>query len=246
ARADGVLVLPGHGGHRPPDDRLRRRRGGAGVSAAAVRCALVSALGGADGADRLRGASRRLVRDRGRTPALGGLRPHADGGRGLADRCARRRDLAARLHRGLPSDLHGRHGLHDPPDGAFPRDAERRGRRGRTDSDRRHHARPGAGPSASPSPLDGEAAMLDMPTIWAVIIAVALLAYVILDGFDLGIGILFPLGRDRDERDTMMNSVAPVWDGNETWLVLGGAGLFAAFPLAYSILLTAFYAPVIA
>ncbi len=88
--------------------------------------------------------------------------------------------------------------------------------------------------------------MLDMPTIWAVIIAVALLAYVILDGFDLGIGILFPLGRDRDERDTMMNSVAPVWDGNETWLVLGGAGLFAAFPLAYSILLTAFYAPVIA
>jgi cytochrome d ubiquinol oxidase subunit II len=88
--------------------------------------------------------------------------------------------------------------------------------------------------------------MFDLPTIWAVLISVALLAYVVLDGFDLGVGILFPLGRDKDERDTMMNSVAPVWDGNETWLVLGGGGLFAAFPLAYSILLTAFYAPVIA
>ncbi len=88
--------------------------------------------------------------------------------------------------------------------------------------------------------------MLDLPTIWAVLICVALLAYVVLDGFDLGVGILFPLGQGREERDTMMNTVAPVWDGNETWLVLGGGGLFAAFPLAYSILLTAFYAPVIA
>jgi cytochrome d ubiquinol oxidase subunit II len=88
--------------------------------------------------------------------------------------------------------------------------------------------------------------MLDLPTIWAFLICVALLAYVVLDGFDLGVGILFPLGRNREERDTMMNTVAPVWDGNETWLVLGGGGLFAAFPLAYSVLLTAFYAPVIA
>jgi cytochrome d ubiquinol oxidase subunit II len=88
--------------------------------------------------------------------------------------------------------------------------------------------------------------MIDLPTIWAGLICFALLAYVVLDGFDLGIGILFPLGRDRRERDTMMNTVAPIWDGNETWLVLGGAGLFAAFPLAYSVLLTAFYAPLIA
>jgi cytochrome d ubiquinol oxidase subunit II len=86
----------------------------------------------------------------------------------------------------------------------------------------------------------------DLPTIWAVLICVALLAYVVLDGFDLGVGILFPLGKSRKERDTMMNTVAPVWDGNETWLVLGGGGLFAAFPLAYSVLLTAFYAPLIA
>lgn len=87
--------------------------------------------------------------------------------------------------------------------------------------------------------------MLDLPTIWIGLLCVALLAYVILDGFDLGVGILFPLGHNREERDTMMNTVAPVWDGNETWLILGGGGLFAAFPLAYSILLTAFYAPVI-
>jgi cytochrome d ubiquinol oxidase subunit II len=88
--------------------------------------------------------------------------------------------------------------------------------------------------------------MFDLPTIWATLICVALLAYVVLDGFDLGIGILFGLGRTKEERDRMMSTVAPVWDGNETWLVLGGGGLFAAFPLAYSILLTAFYAPLIA
>ncbi|MFZ1992034.1 MAG: cytochrome d ubiquinol oxidase subunit II [Alphaproteobacteria bacterium] len=87
---------------------------------------------------------------------------------------------------------------------------------------------------------------IDLPTIWALLICVALLAYVVLDGFDLGVGILFLLGRDKEERDLMMNTVAPVWDGNETWLVLGGGGLFAAFPLAYSILFTAFYAPLIA
>lgn len=87
--------------------------------------------------------------------------------------------------------------------------------------------------------------MVDLPTAWFGLISIALLAYVVLDGFDLGVGILFPIGRARDERDTMMNTVAPVWDGNETWLILGGGGLFAAFPLAYSILLTAFYAPVI-
>jgi cytochrome d ubiquinol oxidase subunit II len=88
--------------------------------------------------------------------------------------------------------------------------------------------------------------MFDLPTIWATLICIALLAYVVLDGFDLGIGILFGFGRTKEDRDRMMNTVAPVWDGNETWLVLGGGGLFAAFPLAYSILLTAFYAPIIA
>ncbi len=86
----------------------------------------------------------------------------------------------------------------------------------------------------------------DLPTIWLVILTFAVLAYVVMDGFDLGIGILFPLFPEGKERDTAMNSIAPVWDGNETWLVLGGGGLMAAFPLAYSIILPALYAPIIA
>ena len=88
--------------------------------------------------------------------------------------------------------------------------------------------------------------MIDLTVIWAGIIAVAIIAYVVLDGFDLGIGILFPRLDVGPERDTAMNSVAPVWDGNETWLVLGGGGLLAAFPLAYAIVLPALYAPIIA
>src|SRR6266550_3081544 len=83
-----------------------------------------------------------------------------------------------------------------------------------------------------------------LPVIWAAIIGCAVAMYVILDGFDLGIGILFPFAAGDRERDLMMNSVAPFWDGNETWLVLGGAGLMVAFPLAYSIILPAFYLPV--
>jgi cytochrome bd ubiquinol oxidase subunit II len=87
---------------------------------------------------------------------------------------------------------------------------------------------------------------LDLPLVWALLIAFAVLAYIVLDGFDLGIGILFPFLDDTRDRDTAMNSVAPVWDGNETWLVLGGGGLFAVFPLAYAIILPALYVPVIA
>jgi cytochrome bd ubiquinol oxidase subunit II len=87
---------------------------------------------------------------------------------------------------------------------------------------------------------------IDLPLIWAVIIGFGLMMYVIMDGFDLGIGILFPFVPDRGDRDTMVNTVAPVWDGNETWLVLGGAGLLAAFPLAYSVILSAVYLPIIA
>ncbi|MEQ7155699.1 cytochrome d ubiquinol oxidase subunit II [Brevundimonas aurifodinae] len=86
---------------------------------------------------------------------------------------------------------------------------------------------------------------LDLPLIWAGLIAVAVLLYVTLDGFDLGIGILFPFASSKEERDVMMNTIAPVWDGNETWLVLGGGGLLAAFPLAYSILMPAFYLPIL-
>ncbi len=86
---------------------------------------------------------------------------------------------------------------------------------------------------------------IDLPTIWAAIIAFAVLAYVVLDGFDLGIGIVFPFFRQRRDRDVMTNSIAPVWDGNETWLVLGGGGLMAVFPLAYAVVLPALYMPII-
>jgi cytochrome d ubiquinol oxidase subunit II len=86
---------------------------------------------------------------------------------------------------------------------------------------------------------------IDLSLIWAVIILFGIMMYVIMDGFDLGIGILYPFFPDKDDRDVMMNTVAPVWDGNETWLVLGGAGLLAAFPLAYSVVLTALYLPLI-
>jgi cytochrome d ubiquinol oxidase subunit II len=88
--------------------------------------------------------------------------------------------------------------------------------------------------------------MMDLTVIWAFIIAFAVFAYVVMDGFDLGIGILFPTFDVGRERDRAMNSIAPVWDGNETWLVLGGGGLFAAFPLAYAVILPATYPLIIA
>jgi cytochrome d ubiquinol oxidase subunit II len=86
--------------------------------------------------------------------------------------------------------------------------------------------------------------IIDYALIWAGLIAFAVLAYVVLDGFDLGVGILFPFVKGEANRDQMMNSVAPLWDGNETWLVLGGGGLFAVFPLAYAIIMPALYAPI--
>ena len=87
---------------------------------------------------------------------------------------------------------------------------------------------------------------LDLTIVWVLIIGFAILAYVVMDGFDLGIGILFPTLAVGPERDHAMNAIAPVWDGNETWLVLGGGGLLAAFPLAYSIILPATYPTMIA
>src|SRR5512134_545884 len=88
-------------------------------------------------------------------------------------------------------------------------------------------------------------AILDLPLIWFALIATALFLYVLLDGFDLGVGILFPFAPSHQCRDRMMNSIAPFWDGNETWLVLSGGGLFAAFPVAYAVLMPALYMPVI-
>ena len=86
---------------------------------------------------------------------------------------------------------------------------------------------------------------VDLPLIWYLLIATAIFLYILLDGFDLGVGILFPFAPTERCRDRMMNSIAPFWDGNETWLILGGGGLLAAFPLAYSVLMPALYIPVI-
>src|SRR5258707_9572197 len=98
-----------------------------------------------------------------------------------------------------------------------------------------------------PIPSTSEALMtIDLPTIWAGIIGFGVFLYLLLDGFDLGIGLLFPFFDREGEREVMLNTVAPVWDGNETWLVLGGACLYGVFPVAYSTLLPAVYLPVIA
>ncbi len=86
----------------------------------------------------------------------------------------------------------------------------------------------------------------DLATLLAFVVAFSVFTYVMLDGFDLGVALLFPFFPERHDRDVMMNTVAPVWDGNETWLVLGGGALFAAFPLAYAVLMPALYAPIIA
>ncbi len=87
--------------------------------------------------------------------------------------------------------------------------------------------------------------VINLDLVWFCLIGTAIFLYVLLDGFDLGVGILFPFAPSEKCRDRMMNSIAPFWDGNETWLVLGGGGLFAAFPIAYAILMPAFYIPII-
>ena len=87
--------------------------------------------------------------------------------------------------------------------------------------------------------------MFELSFVWAGLIAFAVLAYVVLDGFDLGVGILFPFFPEQTDRNVITNSIAPVWDGNETWLVLGGGGLMAVFPLAYATVLPALYVPII-
>ncbi len=88
--------------------------------------------------------------------------------------------------------------------------------------------------------------VLDLVPLWSAILALAVFMYVLLDGFDLGVGILARWAPGDTERDTMINSVAPVWDANETWLVMGGVGLLSAFPLAFAILIPALYFPLLA
>ena len=88
--------------------------------------------------------------------------------------------------------------------------------------------------------------VLDLVPIWTVILAAAVFFYVLLDGFDLGVGMLYGLASHKRSRNAIMNSIAPIWDGNETWLVLGGLGLLAAFPAAFAIIIPAVYFPILA
>src|SRR5215467_5337405 len=87
--------------------------------------------------------------------------------------------------------------------------------------------------------------VLDLVPVWTLILAMAVFFYVLLDGFDLGVGILFGLAPDASSRNTIMNTILPIWDGNETWLILGGLGLLAAFPLAFAIIIPAVYFPIL-
>src|SRR5215467_11046728 len=87
--------------------------------------------------------------------------------------------------------------------------------------------------------------VLDLVPLWTALLALAVFYYVVFDGFDLGVGILHGFVADEAERGTMMSSIAPIWDGNETWLVLGGLGLLAAFPLAFAIIIPAVYFPIL-
>ena len=86
---------------------------------------------------------------------------------------------------------------------------------------------------------------LDLVPIWTAILAIGVFLYVALDGFDLGVGMLYNFAPDRDARNLLMNSIAPIWDGNETWLILGSVGLLAAFPVAFAIIIPAVYFPIL-
>src|SRR5258708_132054 len=247
ASADRVLVLPRHGRAGHGDAGPRRLQPAGARDAPALRLEAAASPGAGDGAGGLCRGDRRRGDDGGRPPALYGAWPAAHGGVRLAAAGAGGGDLAAGFHRRLLHRVRRRHLLHPPADEPLAA-AGRRGARARpAGAGGRPHAVAGG---ARLDHLAGwrELTMLtfDLPTIWAFIIAFAIFAYVVMDGFDLGIGILFswiPVGR---ERDTAINTIAPVWDGNETWLVLGGGGLLAAFPLAYGTILSALYAPIVA
>ncbi len=205
---------------------------------------LLHARGAGDGAGGVRRRARRLDHHRGRAAALHRLSAccaRADASRRST---RRRRRLARRLRGRLLHRLRRRLLLHPAPD------APGRPRCGRARAGiRACRCAPPASPrcrrwSRTPHRIRRGSKRHGLSICrWSgpALIAFAVLAYVVLDGFDLGVGILFAVEHSADDRDVMMNSVAPVWDGNETWLVLGGGGLFAVFPLAYAIIMPALY-----
>src|SRR5262249_25572861 len=185
----------------------------------------------------------------GRGGAPAGARPCLRGPRGcgLAGAGREHGDDARAVRAGLRCRVCHGHLLHQPPHRQRTGRARGRGARARHAGAaavvcHRGHARE---PLAAALTKGGAAMEWHLPVIWAALIGAAGAFYVILDGFDLGTGILFPCVRGERERDQMMSSVAPFWDGNETWLVLGGGGLWVAFPQAYAVVMPALYLPVI-
>ena len=158
------------------------------------------------------------------------------GGRGVHDADPVRHRLR---HRVLDGHL-----LHQPPDRVRPQGKPRPSRPTACPPPA-HRRRAGRARSDREDLTPWTRSPIWLPVVWAAIIGIAVALYVILDGFDLGLGILFPFTPEEERRDVMMNSVAPFWDGNETWLVLGGGGLLVAFPLAYAVIMPALYLPII-
>ena len=87
---------------------------------------------------------------------------------------------------------------------------------------------------------------MDLVIVWAGLVGLVMILYVVLDGISLGVGILFPTAREDAEKDALMASIAPVWDANQTWLVFGGGAIFASFPILYGVLSSALYVPLVA
>src|SRR6185312_511503 len=176
-----------------------------------------------------------LDHNRSRPPALDRLwrDAHRSFGDAIADRL-RRAVVLAGLYRGVSGDVPHRPVVHR----AY---CARRGRWGRG---RARGSRP-AGRAGQAGAGRWAMIIFDFVPIWTLIMGLAVFFYVLLDGFDLGVGILYNFAPDTASRNLLMNSIAPIWDGNETWLVLGGIGLLAAFPLAFAIILPAVYFPIL-
>src|SRR6185312_11436555 len=237
-----ILRLPHHGRHRHPHaDRRHRRADHDALERPPVALGRLSAPVPVDVAARLHRRDRRLGGDRGRPSAVDRLRTDAHGGFGVAvAHRHRRRHLARVLRDRLSDHVPDRHRLHGRAGAA-------RADRGRGDGpDRERPSRAAVRARQHAGRRIGETTMvLDLVPIWTFLVALAVFYYVVFDGFDLGVGILSGFARNEDDRALIMASIAPIWDGNETWLIFGGLGLLTAFPLAFAIIIPAVYFPIV-
>src|SRR5262249_40104343 len=240
AGGDSLLRFPRHGRHWIFD-----AGGGGGelvvaLSRSSVRQSLVSLALHGDGPARFHRRAGRMAADGGGPPARDCLRHAAH--RRFDDALARgrrRAGLVAGLHGGLSNHLPVRSphcvgtGAQGPGVGARDRRADR------------ERAAACADPRRARAGRQDAMNALNFVPVWTLILGAGIFFYVLLDGFDLGVGILYNFMPDTRSRNLVMNTIAPVWDGNETWLVLGGVALLAAFPLAFAILGPALYFPIL-